>query len=983
MVLTCAVCSTENPDGARFCNACGNRLEPQAVEEARKTVTVLFCDVAGSTGLGERLDPERLQAVMSRFYAAVREPVERHGGRVEKVIGDALMAVFGIPAVHEDDALRAVRAALDARDAVRALGEVQARIGVNTGEVLTRDPARNETLVVGDAVNLAARLEQAAQPGEVLVGEATWQLVGHAVRGVRVGPLAAKGKRDPVHAWRLEHVDADARAHRRRLDAPMVGRAAEVELLRTALDRCASTRRPHLVTILGHAGIGKSRLVAEVDRLAPGARVLRGQCRDGGSASSLAPLLEATSDWAGQVDRLMPGDADADAIAACLSGRDGGRDVAWAATRLIAAMAAEGMVVVALEDVHWADDQLLDVIDGLIARSRRLPLLVVCTARPEFADRRPAFGAGANTLSFALERLDDEETRRILANAGADLDPDQIEDVIATAEGNPLFAEHLAALVSEGAAPQPSRSIQVLLTARLEALPASRREVVGAASVVGREFPLAAVEALAGRAIDEDVDELDRRDLFEVADAGSARFTHALLQDAAYALLSKQRRCDLHVRLARWLDAADASDGAVAMHLDRAVTLRADLGPLDEDALTLRTEAGVRLTRAGRRADALGDPPRARALLVRAVERLPDPTPARAAALVELAAAGWNLVSLPETVRLLDEGEALAAACGLRALQLRAEILRVGGGSDIGDAELLASTEEPLVELRELGDARALATCFTTRSEAEWGLGRAADSAASAHAALDALRTIDDDVVWALRALVRALNESPTPVAASEDILAALMEEFGRRPAARSELLQGQAMLSLLAGREAEAWARLDAVRELERDLLRTATRRLLLLEALMAYRAGRFAEVRIASQPVIDELDRLGSGWGAELVRSRVVMAEVRLGEFGEVARSAAAAVEYEAFVRSRAGLAAMRLAELDVPGAEAAAREALARALEGDWVLLQIEANAVLARVLAAAGDPAAADYLAAARAMCDAKGVAGIARDALLSA
>jgi class 3 adenylate cyclase len=280
-VIECAQCGQENPDGARFCNSCGAPLgaDVAASREVRKTVTVLFCDVVGSTALAERSDPEVMRGVMSRFYAAVREPVERHGGVVEKVIGDALMAVFGIPTVREDDALRALLAALEMRDAVREMGEIQARIGINTGDVLARDPTQGESLVVGDAVNVAARLEQAATPGDVLVGEATWALVGHAAYGEQLAPISAKGKREPLQAWRLEGVDPAARSHRRRLDLPMIGRDAELELLRWALARTSRVQRPHLVTAIGQPGIGKSRLVAELPRLDEGLTILTGQCR--------------------------------------------------------------------------------------------------------------------------------------------------------------------------------------------------------------------------------------------------------------------------------------------------------------------------------------------------------------------------------------------------------------------------------------------------------------------------------------------------------------------------------------------------------------------------------------------------------------------------------------------------------------------------------------------------------------------------------
>jgi class 3 adenylate cyclase len=326
-MIECTHCGHQNPDGARFCNSCAVPLaDRDAPHEVRKTVTVVFCDVVGSTELGERSDPEVLRGVMARFYAAIRAPVERHGGTVEKVIGDALVAVFGIPVVREDDALRAVRAALEMRDAVRAMGEVNARIGVNTGDVLARDATPGESLVVGEAVSTTARLEQAAPPGEVLVGEATWALVAHACRGQRVAPIVAKGKREPLVAWRLQGVDPAARGHRRRLDLPMIGREAELDLLHWALERTGRAHRPHLVTVLGQPGIGKSRLAAEVPRLRAGLAVLIGQCRATTGSSSLEPLLEVVRgaipdgrDAREALVELMQGDRDAAAVAACLT----------------------------------------------------------------------------------------------------------------------------------------------------------------------------------------------------------------------------------------------------------------------------------------------------------------------------------------------------------------------------------------------------------------------------------------------------------------------------------------------------------------------------------------------------------------------------------------------------------------------------------------------------------------------------------------
>ena len=429
----------------------------------------------------------------------------------------------------------------------------------------------------------------------------------------------------------------------------MVGREAELQLLGWTLERTEQAGRPHLVTVLGQPGIGKSRLVAEIPRLRDGLTVLSGQCRATAAASSLEPLVEVLRAATGngfRMQALATGDAGAVAAVIERPGAAGAPDVAWAASRVLGAMAAEETVVVVLEDVHWADDMLLDVVDQLLGQSSGRALMVVCTARPELADRRPSWGAGANMFSVTLERLDDAQTLSLLRHAGPALRPEQAERVAGVAEGNPLFAEHLAALIgdAQGIESLPP-SIGLLLTARLEALPDPEREVLGVAAVAGRDFPAAAVAALVDRSVDADLDHVSRRELVEPigGEEGRYRFAHALLQEAAYGLLPKARRADLHVALARWLDDHGAGDAVVGDHLDRAWRLRVELGLQDAP---LAEEAGLRLAEAGRRADAMGEPPaRARALLERALDLLPDGSPGQAAATIELAAAGWNILS--------------------------------------------------------------------------------------------------------------------------------------------------------------------------------------------------------------------------------------------------------------------------------------------------------------------------------------------------
>jgi class 3 adenylate cyclase/tetratricopeptide (TPR) repeat protein len=948
------------------------------VAEVRKTVTVLFCDVVGSTALGERLDPEVMRGVMSRFYAAIRAPVARHGGTVEKVIGDALVAVFGIPVVHEDDALRAVRAALEMREAVRSVGDVQARIGVNTGDVLAGDATGGGALVVGDAVNVAARLEQAAPPGEVLVGEATWALVGHAAHGERVAPVVAKGKREPLIAWRLDGVDPDARGHRRRFDLPMVGRQAELELLRSALERTGQTHRSHLVTVLGQPGIGKSRLVAELPRLGDDPTVLIGHCRAAGGWSLLEPLLEAARaavsggrDASECFVELMPGDPEAWAVAACLapSGAAGAPDIAWAVSRMFGAMAAVRIVAIVLEDVHWADDALLDVVEQLVGRSRAQSLLVVCTARPEFTERRPGWGAGANAFSVALESLDDADTRRLLMQAGPALSSDQAERVIAAAEGNPLFAEHLAALVENNDQSEAlPRSIQVLLSARLEALPETERQVVSVAAVAGREFPLMAVEALVGRPIAAEVEHLVQRELIKPTVAGGHQFGHALLQEAAYGLIPKQRRGELHIRLARWLGETGAGDAAAGYHLERAVLLGRELGSVDGETERIGEEAGACLTAAGRKADSMGDPLEARLLFERALDLLPERSSRRPMAMIELAAAAWNLLSREEVERLLTAGAELAAELGLRAIELRAQVLYLGflvqiDRSALPGHEQVVRIDAALTELETLGDPRAVASALTARAATECGLGRAADAVVSVRRALELLRAADEDTVWALENLVWAVVESPMPLSEAEALVGGLLDELGARPTVRAELIQGQAVIAILRGRSEQAWSLLDTAREIEHDLGRTNAWRLTGVHGLMLLRAGRFEEARAVLRPMLADIEGRGVHWYAAVVRARLGLADVRTGHL-EAARSASLIGRsdmvrggHEARVRARMVLSEVHLAEGDAAGAAELAREAVAVAANGDWVLLDADARLTLARAQHAAGRSAAA--------------------------
>ena len=487
----CGSCGQETPEGFPRCANCGAPLEAASSgREQRKTVTVLFCDVTGSTALGESTDPEALRALLARYFERMKGIVESHGGTVEKFIGDAVMAVFGVPQVHEDDALRAVRAAVEMREALPELG-VQARIGVNTGEVVT---GTEERLATGDAVNVAARLEQAAAPGEILVGGETMRLVRGAVEAEPLEPLELKGKSEPVPAFRLLEVSGELV---RRDAAPLVGRERELQALRDAFASAAGDRSCQLFTVLGAAGVGKSRLVYEfLSGLE--ADVVRGRCLSYGEGITYWPVIEALL----QLETRPSDDAVAAAIASVLGDAEEATtpdEIAWAFRKTLEQAAAETPLVCVFDDVHWGEPAFLDLIEHVADFSRGAPILLLCIARPELLELRRGWGGGKlNATTALLEPLSPAETDELIDRLGR-LDGDLQARIREAAEGNPLFVEEMLAMVNEsenGDVVVPP-TIQALLAARLDQLDSSERAVLERGAVEGKVFHRGAVEALA------------------------------------------------------------------------------------------------------------------------------------------------------------------------------------------------------------------------------------------------------------------------------------------------------------------------------------------------------------------------------------------------------------------------------------------------------------------------------------------------------
>ena len=627
-MVVCERCGVESPSGFRFCGACGAPLpeETVALRQTRKVVTALFCDVTGSTALGEELDPEVLRGVMNRYFAVIRTTIERHGGTVEKFIGDAVMAVFGIPIVREDDALRAVRAAAEIRERMPEVAKevgvtLRFRTGVNTGTVLMSE---GENYATGDAVNVAARFEQVAASGEIVLGEETLRLVRDAVTVEPLEPLALKGKSDPVRAFRLLSVDPAAAGVARHMDSALVGRERELSLLRDAWERVVREAGCHLFTLLGMAGVGKSRLVAELlHGIGEDALVLAGRCLAYGEGITFWPLIDALQ-GAGEparavVERLRRGGA---AIP---------EELFLEVRRTLESLAETRPVVLHLDDLQWAEAMLLDLLDHVVDLSRGAPILVLCTARPELLEERPAWGGGKfNVQTVLLEPLGAQESLALLEQLGDGLDAAARDHIVAVSEGNPLFLEEMVALAQESGTVQVPPTIHALLAARLERLGSEERALLERGAVEGQVFHRLAVKALADGRLVAEVDArlagLVRRELIRPHPAmlggdEAYRFRHLLIRDAAYDTLPKADRAELHERFAGWLEQAAAGlpelDEIVGWHLEQTVRYRRELGQATDPALVRR--AAERLYRGGRRAGERGDRQAAGSLLERAL----------------------------------------------------------------------------------------------------------------------------------------------------------------------------------------------------------------------------------------------------------------------------------------------------------------------------------------------------------------------------
>jgi class 3 adenylate cyclase/tetratricopeptide (TPR) repeat protein len=908
--MICASCGAENRDEARFCDTCGAALAvAPPPREQRKTVTVLFCDVAGSTALGERLDPEALRAVMARYFDVARAAIERHGGTLEKFIGDAVMAVFGVPVVREDDALRAVRAAQELRDAV----DIEVRIGVNTGAVVT---GTGDSLVTGDAVNVAARLEQAADPGEVLLGSETYRLVRDAVDAELLPPLEAKGKSEPLTAYRLGAVTGDV-AVARRQDAPLVGRTRERRLLEDAWDRTRSERACSLFTILGTAGVGKSRLTAEflagVD-----ATVAGGRCLSYGEGITYWPVVGVVKQLLGDATPTEP------SIAALLGdGQATAEEIAGGVRKLLQSVASHRSLVVVFDDIHWGEPTFLDLVEHVADWSRDAPILLLCLARPELLELRPGWGGGKlNATSVLLEPLSAAETDELIDALldGEPLDTELRERIRAAADGNPLFVEQMLAMVDEspGEVAVPA-TIQALLAARLDQLPAPERAALERGAVEGQVFHRGAVAALAPD--DPDVSsrllglvrkELVRPSAPTLPNDDAYRFRHLLIRDAAYAALPKAARAELHERFAAWLDGCAPDlvelDEILGYHLEQAARYRAELGdPLP----ALQERAAERLAAAGLRACAREDANACVSLLGRAGALLAPDDPRRLALQPSLGYALSLLGRLDDAYRTYDEAIERADADTAARAYFQKTQLR-GHGESISPYELERDVRSRLATVEHSASEATLAAGYNLLGWSLYWSGR-----------LEAGMEAEERAV----ALARAAGERSLELAAMRLAVASALHGPVRWQEAESLAMELAAQgldTGILHGMSVGMQGRIDEARRLSDDYRRSEREQGRLLSVYLSVIWRSLLEI------VAGELDRaievLREGWDG-------------LGELGERG--------IRSTVGGYLGEALARRSDLD--DAEAVLDEAISLSTPDDWVTV---AQVQIGRAFVASG-------------------------------
>jgi class 3 adenylate cyclase/tetratricopeptide (TPR) repeat protein len=926
----------------------------------RKLATVLFVDLVDSTELVSGEDPEVVRRRVTTFFDGVARCIETHGGTVEKFAGDAVMAAFGVPRAHEDDAERAVRAAFGIQSHVGELG-LKARVGVETGQVVVDET--DSTFATGEAVNVAARLQQAAEAGEILMGEAAHRLTAGRIEVEPVGPLELRGFRRPIPAYRavaaLEGRPVQA------IKAPFIGREAELEMLEQALARTLKTRRPHVFTLYGEPGVGKSRLAREFLAGVEGATILSGRALPYGEGITYWPLAEMIKAAAGITDddpieeaqeklRECCGDEAvaellglASGVLEALEGERGQPEIAWAAREFVDELADVQPLILVFEDIHWAEEPLLELIDHVAQWVRDRPLMIVCLARPELLDVRPGWGGGrVRSTAIELEPLMREESEAL---ADALLDEHKVSAgvrgrLLDKTEGNPLFVEETVRMVVEAGDAASERipdTLQALIAARIDRLPAGEKIVLQRGSVIGRVFWAGAIDYLSA---EYDADELEdmlddlllrdfvtREERSTITGESAYRFKHGLIREVAYTGLSKSGRAEYHTRFAEWLrERADRELLEIrAYHLDQATLLYAELdgSPPEE----LARAAAKALEAAGKRALARESNASARKLLIRSVEL--EPTLQRR---FLAARAAWQLGDLPVVREEMTVISNQAAAEGARDIQSRAlTALSETAASLDGELGRAAELADEALEVVEADDHEGRFRALDRRARVARWTGRLVEAEEYEREALEAARAAgrkDHEARAALQLagihIGRMELDKADPLI---DRAAALAEESGSI-VARASAAQSKGGLHRVRGQyeEAEGWLTkaLDLYREAASVSEIAWTSRQLGLVAWETGNREKAEKLYRESIRLLAPMQERGTLCESQRLLAQLLLAEGQLDEaekYALAARETVSAEDIASRATTRVALAQVRAAQGRDEEAETLFREAV----------------------------------------------------------
>jgi class 3 adenylate cyclase/tetratricopeptide (TPR) repeat protein len=902
-------------------------MAPVGGETSRRRVTALFCDLVGSTDITTSLDPEPLRALLAGYFDAVRGVIESHGGVVEKFIGDAVVGVFGVPRTHEDDALRAVRAALDVQAALAKLNEeiahrggveLVARIGVGTGNVVGEDAGSDHGFLAGEPLNLAARLQHAAGPSEVYLSDETYRLVSDQVETDEVGPLTLVGFATAVPAWRLSRVIERASVLTRDEVSPFVGREDELVGLREA---AANGENCTLITVIGQAGIGKSRLVREfLQTVSADAQRVVGRCLSYGDGITYWPLAEIVRGVAAdqaQLTQLLADEADRDVIVERLSRTVGwdGRvaltvEIQWAARRLFEALAASrSVLVVIVEDLHWAESTLLDLLEYTVGVARGR-ILIVGTARPELLDARPGWASVGKQI--VLEPLAVEHASRVALSAGAD--EAAVARIVETAEGNPLFVEQLAALGYVGGDSTLPASIGGVLRARIDALPSGERGVLQCGSIEGRSFHVGGLIQLldesARAAMTSDLASLVRKRLLrpdepELAGEDAYRFTHVLLREEAYESLPHARRAEMHEQLADWLETREselaAADEIVGHHLAEAHHYLRGVGG-GEHVEELGRRAGELLVAAAFRADARDDTPSALSLFDRGLALLPPDARTRPRALFALGAIQETAISFDAALATLAESVAAGDRLGDRLSAILARLEMASIKTETRPSPEATARRDKLVDeaIRQAAlaeDEWALAIAWYKASEVHampchYREVLAATQQCLAHSQLAGNARVERIATGRLGA---ALEMGPTPAPQAIRQCERILAE-ARSDAIGYRMVGGLAVLVAMRGEHDRAYLLLDRMQEIQREhgIPEAIRNNCSWLYGRIAANEGDWPTVIKANRLSLEDDLRLGNRGGASTSLAWIAEGLAHLGELDEAERLANDAVEF-----------------------------------------------------------------------------------------